>query len=93
MPTVQIKEMESPDNALRRFRRLCDRAGIVSEARRRRYWETPAQARKRKRVTFHLKNKNRFGNNRKKGINLDLLLRQANIEINPPKKTGPKANT
>ncbi len=81
MPSVQIKEMESVDNALRRFRRLCDRAGIVNESRRRRYRETPAQTRKRKRSALHMRIKNRFGGRNRQGVNLPMLLRRANVEV------------
>ena len=37
------------DVALRKFRKACDRAGIVSEVRKREYYEKPAQKRQRKR--------------------------------------------
>ncbi|MCY3628333.1 MAG: 30S ribosomal protein S21 [Gammaproteobacteria bacterium] len=48
MPSVEIKENESFDVALRRFKRSCDNAGILSEARRREYYEKPTSVRKRK---------------------------------------------
>lgn len=48
MPTVKIKENEPFDVALRRFKRSCEKAGILSEVRRREYYEKPTSMRKRK---------------------------------------------
>ncbi|ABI82917.1 30S ribosomal protein S21 [Francisella tularensis] len=50
MPSVRIKEREPFDVALRRFKRSCEKAGIVSELRRREYFEKPTWARKRKKT-------------------------------------------
>jgi len=46
--SVQVKEGEYFDVALRRFRRSCEKAGILTEAREREYYEKPTAARKRK---------------------------------------------
>ncbi|GIX29840.1 MAG: 30S ribosomal protein S21 [Porticoccaceae bacterium] len=50
MPTVRVKENEPFDVALRRFKRSCEKAGILAEVRRREYYEKPTWARKRKRA-------------------------------------------
>ncbi len=50
MPAVKIKENEPFDVALRRFKRSCEKAGILSEVRRREYYEKPTQERKRKKA-------------------------------------------
>ena len=50
MPSVRVKEREPFDVALRRFKRSCEKAGIVSELRRREYFEKPTWARKRKKA-------------------------------------------
>ncbi|HYW04382.1 MAG TPA: 30S ribosomal protein S21 [Gammaproteobacteria bacterium] len=50
MPTVRVKENEYFDVALRRFKRACEKAGILTEVRRREYYEKPTQERKRKRA-------------------------------------------
>ncbi|ALB02275.1 30S ribosomal protein S21 [Francisella persica ATCC VR-331] len=50
MPSVRVKEREAFDVALRRFKRSCEKAGIVSELRRREYFEKPTWARKRKKA-------------------------------------------
>jgi small subunit ribosomal protein S21 len=48
MPTVRVKEGESIDLALRRFKRSCEKAGILTELRRREFYEKPTSERKRK---------------------------------------------
>ncbi len=48
MPSVKIKENEPFDVALRRFKRSCEKAGVLSEVRRREFYEKPTQERKRK---------------------------------------------
>ena len=58
MPSVKLKENEPFDIALRRFKRSCEKAGVLSEVRRREYFEKPTQERKRKKaaaVKRHLK--------------------------------------
>ncbi|MGD8408050.1 MAG: 30S ribosomal protein S21 [Thiohalophilus sp.] len=48
MPSVRVKENEPFDVALRRFKRSCEKAGVLSEVRRREYYEKPTSVRKRK---------------------------------------------
>ena len=48
MPGVRIRESEHFDAALRRFKRACEKAGVLTELRRREYYEKPTQERKRK---------------------------------------------
>ena len=48
MPEVRVKENEPFDIALRRFKRSCEKAGILAEVRRREFYEKPTWARKRK---------------------------------------------
>ena len=48
MPSVRIKENEPFDIALRRFKRSCEKAGVLAEVRRREFYEKPTQVRKRK---------------------------------------------
>ena len=48
MPSVKVKENEPFDVALRRFKRSCEKAGVLSEVRRREYYEKPTTVRKRK---------------------------------------------
>ncbi|NJN46322.1 MAG: 30S ribosomal protein S21 [Candidatus Competibacteraceae bacterium] len=58
MPSVKVKENEPFDIALRRFKRACEKAGVLSEVRRREFYEKPTQERKRKHaaaIKRHLK--------------------------------------
>ena len=48
MPIIKLKENESFDSGLRRFKRSCDRAGVISEVRKREFYEKPTSVRKRK---------------------------------------------
>ncbi len=48
MPSVKVKENEPFDVALRRFKRTCEKAGVLSEVRRREFYEKPTSVRKRK---------------------------------------------
>ena len=48
MPTVKVKDNEPFDFALRRFKRSCEKAGVLTETRRRQHYEKPTAVRKRK---------------------------------------------
>jgi small subunit ribosomal protein S21 len=45
---VKVGQNESLDNALRRFKRKCQRAGVLSEVRKREHYEKPSVRRKKK---------------------------------------------
>ena len=62
MPSVRVRENEYFDAALRRFKRACEKAGVLTELRRREFYEKPTQERKRKKaaaVKRHMKRSNR----------------------------------
>ncbi|MCB1865783.1 MAG: 30S ribosomal protein S21 [Chromatiales bacterium] len=48
MPAVRVRENESFDVAMRRFKRAVEKAGTLNEVRRREAYEKPAEERKRK---------------------------------------------
>lgn len=48
MSEVKVGKNESLDSALRRFKRQCQKAGILAEARRREHYEKPSVKRKKK---------------------------------------------
>ena len=48
MPDVRIRENESFENALKRFKKQCEKTGILSEIRKREHFEKPSLKRKRK---------------------------------------------
>ena len=45
---IRVKEGESLDSALRRFKRQCQRSGIQAELRKREAYEKPSVKRKKK---------------------------------------------
>ena len=50
MPVVKVRENEPFDVALRRFKRSCEKAGVIAEVRRREFYEKPTTERKRKKA-------------------------------------------
>jgi len=48
MPGVKVRDNEPFENALRRFKKQCEKAGVLSEIRKREYYEKPSVKRKRK---------------------------------------------
>lgn len=58
MPSVRVKDADMFDISLRRFKRACEKAGILADLRKREFYEKPTWARKRKKaaaVKRHLK--------------------------------------
>ncbi len=51
MPSVRVKENENFEVSLRRFKRLCEKAGILSDLRRHEFYEKPTWERKRKKAS------------------------------------------
>ena len=48
MAVVKVRDNESFESALRRFKKQCERTGILSEIRRKEYYEKPSVERKKK---------------------------------------------
>ena len=48
MPSIKIRPNESFDVGLRKFKRACEKAGIIPEVRKREFYEKPTSVRKRK---------------------------------------------
>ena len=48
MTSVKVRDNEPFDIAMRRFKRACEKAGVLAEVHRREYYEKPTQVRKRK---------------------------------------------
>jgi small subunit ribosomal protein S21 len=48
MTGVRVRDGESFESALRRFKKQCERAGILSEIRKREHYDKPSVKRKRK---------------------------------------------
>ena len=60
MPSVKVRPDEPFDAVLRRFRRACEKAGVLTELRRREYYEKPTQERKRKKAAAVKRNMKRL---------------------------------
>ena len=50
MPGLKVRDSESYESALRRFKKQCEKAGILSEVRRREFYEKPSVRRKKKSI-------------------------------------------
>jgi len=48
MPGVRVREGESFESALKRFKKQCEKAGILSEIRKREHYEKPSVRKKKK---------------------------------------------
>ena len=48
MSEIRLKENESLDSALRRFKKQCARSGVIQEIRKREAYEKPSVKRKKK---------------------------------------------
>ncbi|MBR2668056.1 MAG: 30S ribosomal protein S21 [Oscillospiraceae bacterium] len=59
MSEVRVKEGESLDNALKRFKRNCAKAGVLAEVRKREHYESPS-VKRRKKSEAARKNKKKY---------------------------------
>ncbi len=48
LPGIRVKDNESFESALRRFKKKCEKAGILSDVRKHQHFEKPSEKRKRK---------------------------------------------
>jgi len=48
MPTIKLKENESFEFALKRFKKQVEKAGVLTELRRREYYDKPSVRKKKK---------------------------------------------
>lgn len=51
MPSTRVKDNESFEVSLRRFKRQCEKAGILADLRRHEFYEKPTWERKRKKAS------------------------------------------
>ena len=57
MAEIKIKDNESLDSALRRFKRSCAKSGVMSELRKREHYESPSVKRRKKSEAARAKKK------------------------------------
>ena len=50
LPGLRVKDNEPYDIALRRFKKQCEKSGILSELRRREFYEKPSVRKKKKSI-------------------------------------------
>ena len=48
MSEVHVRENESIDSSLKRFKRSCAKAGVIAEVRKREHYESPSVKRRKK---------------------------------------------
>lgn len=65
MPIVKVREDESLENALRRFKRKCEKSGVLTELKKRQHYEKPSVRRKRKAMAARKKLLKRLSQERK----------------------------
>ena len=58
MSEIYVKENESLDNALKRFKRSCAKAGVLADLRKKEYYQSPS-VKRRKKSEAARKNKNK----------------------------------
>ncbi|OPZ60133.1 MAG: 30S ribosomal protein S21 [Deltaproteobacteria bacterium ADurb.Bin510] len=50
MPGIRVREGEAFEGAMKRFKKQVEKAGVLSEVRRREFYEKPSVKRKRKAI-------------------------------------------
>ena len=65
MPLVRVREDESLENALRRFKRKCEKSGVLSEVKKRQHFLKPSQRRKIKALAARKKALKRLAQERR----------------------------
>ncbi|MBM4141265.1 MAG: 30S ribosomal protein S21 [Nitrospira sp.] len=48
MPFVRVRESDSFENALKKFKKQCEKEGILSDIKKREHYEKPSAKRKKK---------------------------------------------
>ena len=68
MPLVHIRDDESFEGALRRFKRKCEKSGILTELKKRQHYEKPSVKRKRKAMQARKKVLRKMAEERRLGL-------------------------
>ena len=50
MPSVRVRESDLFENALKRFKKQCDKEGILSEVKKREHYNKPSVKKKKKAI-------------------------------------------
>lgn len=65
---MHVREEESFENALRRFKRKCEKAGVLTELKKRQHFEKPSVKRKRKAIQARKKMLRKVQEERRMGL-------------------------
>ncbi len=60
MPGIFIRDGESFEAAMRRFKKQCEKAGILSEVRKREHYEKPSIRKKKKEAAARKRSTKRY---------------------------------
>jgi small subunit ribosomal protein S21 len=80
MPVIKVRENEPFDVALRRFKRSCEKAGVLAEVRRREFYEKPTTERKRAKASAVKRHAKKLARNARRTV-------LTNLEIGSPQLT------
>ena len=70
MPSVRVRDSEPFEIAVRRFKRTCEKAGVVAEVRARDFYEKPTAIRKRERAAAVKRNLKRISRDLNRRVRL-----------------------
>jgi small subunit ribosomal protein S21 len=68
MPVIHVRDEESFEAALRRFKRKVEKAGILTEIKKRQHFEKPSVKRKRKAIQARKKILRKLAEERRAGL-------------------------
>ena len=55
MPSIRVRESDSFENALKRFKKQCEKEGVLSEVKKREQYEKPSVKKKKKAIAARKK--------------------------------------
>jgi small subunit ribosomal protein S21 len=55
MPSIRVRENESFENALKKFKKQCEKEGILSEIKKREHYDKPSVKKKKKAIAARKK--------------------------------------
>jgi small subunit ribosomal protein S21 len=50
MPGIAVREGDSFEGSLKKFKKICEKAGVLAEVRKREHYEKPSVKKKRKEI-------------------------------------------
>lgn len=83
MPVIKVRENEPFDVALRRFKRSCEKAGVLAEVRRREFYEKPTTERKRAKASCSETSREETGSRKRTPHSSVLIPRERCSPIRP----------